>query len=100
MELLCSPAGPALQDNDVEDDEQVDREVDVFEMILAGPAVCLGPVDRGSGVAAVGPCPPRLPPPDRQRPRGEAAGVAGSTLLPSAAAPAFAAFFAAAVGLG
>ena len=32
-----------------------------------GTATTLGPGTCGSGVAAVGPCPPRLPPPDRQR---------------------------------
>ena len=63
----------------------------------AGPTVCQSPGKCGTGVAAVGPRPLRLPPPDRQaRPRGETAGVEVSATLSAVLAAAFAA----AVGLG
>ena len=71
----------------------------VLDILRAGPAVCHCPGARGPGVAAVGPCPPRLPPPDRQvvRPRGEATGVEASVV---AVPPAAFALFAAATALG
>ena len=66
----------------------------------AGPATCQSPGICGPGVVAVGPCPPRRPPPDRQfvRPRGEATGVEASSASP--AAPAAFGRFAAATDLG
>ena len=73
----------------------------------AGPAVCQSPGCCGTGVAAVGPRPLRLPPPDRQRPRGETTGVEASTVTGWCFRPAskmippvLAAAFAAAVTLG
>ena len=84
-----------MPEDDVVEDGQDEHEVDVLVTSRAGPAYRV-PVDRGSGVAAVGPCPPRLPPPDHQRPRGEVGGVLESTGAEPSAAPALAAFFAAA----
>ena len=47
---------------------------------LPFPTRCKSPGSCGTGVAAAGPCPLRLPPPDRQhRPRGLTAGVVSST---------------------
>ena len=46
-----------------------------------GVATIFGPSSCGTGVAAVGSCPPRLPPPDRQR--GDTTGVGFSPPLPA-----------------